>query len=522
MVIKTVVLKLHNLSGAKKAVIDDAISRYNRALTYLFGHTRENVGPIASEMKSGSGFLTRRITALLKKEVMDELNQFGVQPFKDALKLDYAMTMVGWLSLRKTQKTARYPHGALDEEAFQERFTELVGEFDERKICRKEFEAQLGRLYSSLHMQKPILFGRYAKNRDYCLLYDEESGRFYAKIYLMSVKDKARRGGIARGDTKLRYVYAGNEPLETDNRQERYLVVPLSFGKRQHEILLQGLKNPKMFKTARLSCKEGEYYLSVNVACEYPQTIRSETYLGITRGLSCAVCYAVTDRDGTLVAEGRIPKGKSFRSKNGMHALANGLVGIAQQYKSTVITYKLGSIGDRLTSGEEHAQLTSGEFNKLVAVVLYKTEAAGLEKPVLVSPRGIFYTCPRCGRNSFRNRFFGGRMICLKCGFSDTLEHIGPRNAARRLIQYGSAALVFYATQGKDDILIENKMLEVKYHAKASREAVEHFYDYVEQLACDMREGRLPLAKRDSKKISYQKRFMQVKDARKEVVIIDR
>ena len=32
---------------------------------------------------------------------------------------------------------------------------------------------------------------------------------------------------------------------------------------------------------------------------------------------------------------------------------------------------------------------------------------------------------------------------------------------------------------------------------------------------------RLPLAKRDSKKISYQKRFMQVKDARREVVIID-
>ena len=51
---------------------------------------------------------------------------------------------------------------------------------------------------------------------------------------------------------------------------------------------------------------------------------------------------------------------------------------------------------------------------------------------------------------------------------------------------------------------------------------MEHFYDYVEQLACDMREGRLPLAKRDSKKISYQKRFMQVKDARREVVIIDR
>ncbi len=521
MVIKTIVLQLHKPTAEKKALIDDAIYRYNKALSYLFEHTRQNVEPILEKMKSGGGFLTRRITALLQKELMEELNQFGVQPFKDALKLDYAMSMIAWLSLRKAQKTARYPHGMLEDEAFQEKFRELLEQFEENKISKKDLESGLARLYASLRLKKPVFFGRYAKNRDYCLLYDERTNRFYAKLYLLGVKDERRRGGIERKNTTLRYVTKDRELLAEDNRRERYLVVPLSFGKRQQKILMEGLENPSIFKTARLLCKEGKYYLSINVACDCPQMVKSETYMGITRGISGAVCYAVCDRDGTPVAKGRIPKASSFHSKNGMHALANGLVGIAQQYQSTVITYKLGGIGDRLSNGEERAQLTSGEFNKLISVVLYKTEAAGLGKPVLVSPRGIFYTCPRCGRNSFRNRFSGARMMCLRCGFSDTLEHIGPRNAARRLIQYGSAALLFYARQEAGEILIENKILGIRYRAQATQQGIADFYEMIEKMAADLRQGVLPMEKKDAKKISFQKRFLRVKDVRKEIAVID-
>ena len=55
------------------------------------------------EMRGGA-LTSRRINGLLGKELMNRLNEFGVQPFKDALKLDYAMAMVAWLSLRKAQK----------------------------------------------------------------------------------------------------------------------------------------------------------------------------------------------------------------------------------------------------------------------------------------------------------------------------------------------------------------------------------------------------------------------------------
>ena len=137
MVVRTLVLKLHRPSATKKELIDLAISRYNRALSYLFEHTKENVEPIMREMQEGGAYRTRRITALLQKEMMERLNEFGVQPFKDALKLDYAMAMVAWLSLRKTQKRARYPQ-ILVEEGFDQHFFSLLELFDQGEISREE------------------------------------------------------------------------------------------------------------------------------------------------------------------------------------------------------------------------------------------------------------------------------------------------------------------------------------------------------------------------------------------------
>ncbi len=60
--------------------------------------------------RCGEGRLPHAVSmAFFGKELMNRFNEFGVQPFKDALKLDYAMAMVAWLSLRKAQKGARYP-----------------------------------------------------------------------------------------------------------------------------------------------------------------------------------------------------------------------------------------------------------------------------------------------------------------------------------------------------------------------------------------------------------------------------
>ena len=520
MVVRTLVLKLHNPSAAKRELIDRAVLRYNRALSYLFEHTKENVEPIMREMREGGAYLTRRITGLLGKELMNRLNEFGVQPFKDALKLDYAMAMVAWLSLRKAQKGARYPQ-ILEEADFDRQFSAALDAFDAGEIGREELRLRLERLYNGLGIRKPLLFGRYAKNRDYCLLYDKAHGRFYAKLYLMGVRDENRRGGIVRGDAELYYVAEGHEPLERDNKRERYIVVPLSFGKAQETVLRAGLENPRIFKTARLLKKNGDYYLSINVACESAQEGKNETYMGITRSLKDAARYAVTDLQGKVLAEGGIPRRKDICTKNGMHAAANELVEIAWKNKSAIITYRMGEIGDKLTCGREAAQLTAGEFNRMVSMVAYKAELRGLEKPVFVSARGIFTACPRCGSNTQKNRFAGGRMICVKCGFAGEIETIGPLNAARRLLKYNGTALLFYAKQTDGGILIHNDILGLSYLARPTQEGIRDFFRYAEKAAKDIKAGKDFPEGISIREISYRKRFANLRNVREEITIVD-
>ncbi|MBC5649450.1 hypothetical protein [Christensenella tenuis] len=520
MVVRTLVLKLHKPSATKKELIDLAISRYNRALSYLFEHTKENVEPIMREMQEGGAYRTRRITALLQKEMMERLNEFGVQPFKDALKLDYAMAMVAWLSLRKTQKRARYPQ-ILVEEGFDQHFFSLLELFDQGEISREELRLQFDRMYNGLGIKKPLFFGRYAKNRDYCLLYDEIHGRFYAKLYLLGVKDEKRRGGIRRGTARLRYVLEGGEPLEEDNKRERYIVVPLSFGKTQEAVLRKGLENPHIFKTARLLRKNGEYYLSVNVTCEYAQEEKSETYMGITRSLKDAVRYTVTDLRGKVIAEGGIPFGGYLHEKNGMHAAANKLVEIAGRHKSSIITYRMGNIGDKLTYDGETAKLTAGEFNRLIAMTAYKAEMKGLKKPVFVSARGIFTTCPRCGANTQKNRFPGGRLMCIKCGFAGELEKTGPLNAARRLLKYNGTAFLFFARQSGGKLLIYNDILGISYLAQPTQEGIRDFFCYIEKAVKEMkRKGNIQNGM-SAREISYRKRFMNLRNVREEITVVD-
>ncbi|MEA5003992.1 MAG: hypothetical protein VB081_10880 [Christensenella sp.] len=520
MVIKTIALQIHKPTVEKKRIMDRAIRQYNDALEYLLRHTKDNIPNIVDEMRSGGSFLSRRITALLSKELMDALNEFGVQPFKDSLKLDYAMTMIAWIALKRSQKNARYPRLIREGKAFDHAFDELLLSYGEGERSRRDLSRQLSKLYDGLHMKKPILFGRYAQNRDYCLLYDEKKDRFYAKLYLMNVKDEGRRGGLSRGNTQLRYVLQDGGCLAEDNKRERYLVLPLSFGKQQQKLLKQGLNDPSVFKTARLKEKNGQYYLLVNVAVPAAEEQPEETFLGITRSLAHGVRYAVVDKEGGLVAE-QTADMPGMPAKNDFHIAAKQIVLAAQKYKSKIVSYHLGQMGDQLSRDGCIACLTAGQFNKLMAMVAYKAELKGLAKPVTVSPRGLFYTCPRCGVNTLKNRFLDDKFLCVKCGYAGELERIGAANTARRLQKYGDSLLPFEARVARGRIVFRNEILDIRYEADYKREAIDGFYDYVGQLAEKWRtNGNVPV-RAGAKKISYYKKFIGITNPKEEIAIVD-
>ncbi|WP_066648883.1 zinc ribbon domain-containing protein [Christensenella timonensis] len=520
MVIKTIALQIHKPTAEKRKVMDRAIGQYNDAMGYLLEHTKGYIPDIVDEMHSGASFLSRRITALLSKELMDSLNDFGVQPFKDSLKLDYAMTMIAWIALRRSQKNARYPRLVREGRIADRAIHELLCSYDGGGIGRRALEAQLKKLYDGLHMKKPILFGRYAKNRDYCLLYDEQKDRFYAKLYLMNVRDEGRRGGIMRGNSCLRYVAGDGGLLEKDNKRERYLVLPLSFGKEQQKVLRQGLSDPSIFKTARLKEKNGKYYLLVNTAAAPAKSLPEKTFLGVTRSLVAAARYAVVDQEGRLVAE-RTVRMPEAPSKNDFHTAAKQIVLAAQEHKSKIVSYHLGHMGDQLSREGRLACLTAGQFNKLMSMVSYKAELKGLARPVTVSPRGLFYTCPRCGANTLKNRFMQDKFLCVKCGFAGETESVGAANAARRLQKYGGSLLPFEASVAHGRITLSNKILDIRYETDYTREAIDGFYDYIGELVEKWKaNGNAPI-RAGAKKISYYKKFIGITNPREEIAIVD-
>ncbi|MEG2541763.1 MAG: hypothetical protein RSA64_00830 [Christensenellaceae bacterium] len=513
MVIKTIVCKIHKPSKTKQQIMDGAINQYNEALDYLLKNTQKNIAQVEEEIKGGGACLSKRLTSTLDKTILNELNSFGVQPFKDALKLEYAMTMIAYLSLKKTQKNAKYPSLSIDDNAFNEAFWDMVQSYDAHQIGRKALHIQMDRAYTKFGVKKPLLFGRYAKNRDYCLLYDKENDRFYAKLYLMNVKDEHRRKNIRRSQNELVYVFYDYEKLEKDNKHERYIVVPLSFGKKQWEILKEGLGNPKIFKTARLEKKKDAYYLQINVECAVPKAKEHDTFLGLTRSLVGAAAYTICTKDGAELTHDKIKNSSDF------HIIANAVVKQASKYNSQIITYKLGAIGDKLSYQGAYAHLTAGEFNKLVSMISYKAELAGLKKPVMISPRGIFYTCSQCGTNTYRNRFMQDKFLCVVCGKSGDLEKIGGMNTARKILKYNDTMLQFTAYEQGDKILLENKILKISVWQNAQR--IDDFYETINQLAQEYRlKATLP-KELTNKEISYMKRFMRIKDAKNEIAIIE-
>ena len=204
-----------------------------------------------------------------------------------------------------------------------------------------------------------------------------------------------------------------------------------------------------------------------------------------------------------------------------MHAAANELVRVAQEYKSHIVSYRMGNIGDKLTYGAERARLTAGTFNQLMAMVNYKAELKGLKKPVFVSPRGIFTTCPRCGTNTQRNRFPGGRMICVKCGCAGDIEKNGPLNAARRLLKYRGTTLLFYAKKTEAGLLIHNDVLRLAYLAEPTQEGIKGFFKFVEEKVREMKRQQDRLCGGTAREVSYRKRFMNIQSARDEISIVD-
>lgn len=434
MGLRTIHLKFHNPSTLKKRIIDTAFINYNNAFNYLLKNAFENIDKIESKYKSPKGtYSTWALSKWVDKELSAKINQFDIQPFKDSLKLDFGMTIASYLVQKKLNPAMSFPNFKSEAVKFQDKL-------------------------------RPIYFCRYDTKRSFCLMYDAQNDKFFAKLFLMNTRN-AKINTNQKVNRELNYIYKNQDEVKS-LKKETFIIVPLSFGKWQENMLKQAIEKPEILRTAHLIMKKNDYYLSLSIDLPEDDKVEPTTFLGVSRGIEKDINYTIVDAEGNILSGGNIECGKTVNTadiKTNICIMANRIVDIAVKYKSMVILQNLVGKGDKLSWSEDGTTYKPifgcRLYNDLVRVLEYKIPQKGLPVPAKVSSVDIFHRCSLCGSNTKNNRFSKTMFICTKCGASFNLDKLGSINLATKLIKYENTPLRLRTKKTYDGIYLQNELI---------------------------------------------------------------
>lgn len=509
-VLRTITLKLHNPSAIKRLIIEEAMLNYSKAYQFLLDNAKKDIDSITEAYLSTKGkFKINAITAWINKSLDKELNNFSIEPFKDSIKIDFAASLASFIELKSKNEAISFPMTYISEQAFEETYTALMDSLINSEASPDAALNKITSLINKAQKLRPIFFCRYSKSRNYCLLYDEKNDKYYAKLYLMNVKNEKRNQTSAsvKSDKVLRYITKDNEIFKTKSNKRSYLILPLSFGKWQEAYLKEAIKNPDMLKTARLIKKNKDYFLSLNISIDVPDIIKPDKYIGIARGMDAAINYSIVDKNNNILAIGfeKLPN-------NNLHNIANNLIAIAKKNNCQVITEKLIDKGDNLTwapSDNEKAnpKLSCKEYNDLVKILNYKLPFYGLPPSISVSSINLFYTCSYCGTATKTNRFSSNMLLCTHCGKHIDIDIAGSINLAGKLIKYNNQKIKMKAIQLENGLRFVNEDLGFEFEPKNPYNCIDEFTEKLHELAVDFYKN----IDAESKNPSFNKKYSLIK-----------
>ncbi len=485
MGLKTIVLKLHKPSKAKQRIIDEALFNYNEALRCLLGQVYPKLTEISRELKqTGKKYSALTLSKWIDSDMSCELNKFGVQPFKDSLKVDFGNITANYLR----NSVSRV--GESDDE--QKSFSDAAQVcFDEDGISDLYPQYNSSR-YKFKNKFYPIYFCRYDIKRSYCLLYDRVKDRLYVKLYLLN-RTNARVACSSSGNNeKLEFIYKNGGIQERTGKKETFIILPLSFGKWQEKILKEAAANPECFRTARLFKKNDEYYLAVSIEMGKSEIIETKAFMGVSRGLKSKLSYTIVNQEGQILDFGMAGAVTGSKASGGvklneLHSVANIIRDIAERYKAQIVLLNFSGKDDRLAwrnmEGEcYYPELNQREYNCFSRLLEYKLNWACLPRPVKVSPAGNSSTCPVCGLKSKKNRFGMYHFICINCGTTMDIDALASLNLARRLINYNNSKIKIGITKVDNGILFTNAILGLNCISCNNENHLENLRDDLEEI----------------------------------------
>lgn len=441
---RTLKLRLHNPSRRKREVMDLAMARYQAALDQLLRGARGGAEEAAGQ---GRGALWRFINGYLDRERLLALNQWGAQPFKDAVKRQFAALLMSWYALRERDQGAAYPE-----------------------------VRPAGPGSGHLH------FCRCSGARDYCLLLDRDTGRYYAKMHLLTRRDDPLPPSPGARPGRMQML-GGQTRLSAG--PARYLLAPLSFGARQLALLQAVARGEAELKTADLVARDGVYALHVCIAQRAPLPRGALGYLGVARGTGSPLFVTVCDRQGSMRHAQALAPPEGPRAQ-ALHGIANQIVDLARKRQAQVVLEKLNFRGDGLYLPGRSPRMNPADYMELARILGYKLPLAGLADPVLLSPARLFNTCPVCGAVSRGNRMLGSIFLCVKCGFALDADAAGSLNLSRRLIRYQREPIAFDRQPCAAGFRYANRAFGIQVELSGD----EAFYDYLETLSQQARYDR--------------------------------
>lgn len=474
--IKSINLKLHNPGKYKREIIDEAMQNYSEAFQYLLDCAEKELKNSELRQKFVSKWIDEKLS----------LKYFPIEPFKDSIKIDFQWTLTSYMRLKAKNPGARFPLSFIDNEAFEAEYKNIMMKITDSSRDSSLLQRKLDKLIYKAEKLRPLFFCRYSASRNYCLLYNPQKQRYYAKIYLMNVKNNKRKKANPSSHEDLIYIDKGMEPFESGKRANCFLLFPLSFGKWQEKYLKDAVNNPSMLKTARLIKQEKDYFLSVNIAAEVPEPVQTTSFMGICRGIDNLINYSVVNSEGELVSMGFEKTDVKALPDNKIHEIVNSLVKTAREYKCQVIVEKFKDKSDKLSwkNTDEKIylpQIDCHTYNKMTDILNYKLSDYGLPKAVRVSSVNIFYTCPYCGNTVKANRFSQDMLLCTICGKNMDIESAGSLNLAKKLIKYKESSIKIYVQNTEKGLKLWNDLMDFEYYPDNPYNCAEGFIRKIDE-----------------------------------------
>jgi len=461
MGLRTIRLKLHNPGAAKRDIINNAFINYNNAYNYLLQRAYEEIDTIEEEYRSPRGtYSSIGLSKWVDRDISAYINKFNIQPFKDSLKLDFGMTLASYFIQKKSKPDMPFP-----------------------KLRKEPVTMEEG--------VRPIYFCRYDTKRNFCILFDYENNKFFAKLFLMNTTHSKTRESF--NFTRELTCISKNKETARAQKKEPFIIVPLSFGKWQLNMLMQAVERPEILRTGRLIYKDGEYYLSLCIDLPEENKIEPATFLGVSRGIENSVNYSITDSKGQLLKNGSMDcdiTGNPSEIRRNMFILANSITDLAVKNKSMVILQNLTGKGDKLTYNEDGKTvkpvLGCKQYNELVRIIDYKLPQRGLPEPAKVSSVDIFHRCSVCGSNTRKNRFSKTRFLCTTCGFSSDLDSLGSLNLATKLLKYQNTPIKLKARRTMEGIYLSNELIGLDLFVPKSGNPLVMLKDKIEEISANL------------------------------------